>query len=402
MCNAVRRPELGGSQIVLIWEISLPPYTTFLFGVTPPKRRTDSKDDHLAGDTPLPGTGHKHPYPANRVRISPLSRVAGARTGEIGSPTMADPFDILGNPGLVPSRPGGAAATLPQQQSTPQPSWPGMNHPAASSSVSSSPMVQQHQQPLYGAPAVGGGGFYQQQNMMQMGQANSAAAAAPALALGSGRGYPVYPGGGQQQQQHHQMGGAPGTVASWGGMNNLALPTPSAAAAATRPSFPSAAPGWNSAYGQPTAPTTITTTTAPVATPQAAPMHTNANAAASGKIGGPSGGGGGGASSGAEWLPPAVQLQAYDSMYRTASAGCAVPGTVSGRAAVQFFSRSGLSKDVLKTVGSGVGRLALSGDGVRAFCSGGIGRSKRALLRMDGLSPVAEAEPEPRCFLRSK
>ncbi|CAM9135099.1 unnamed protein product [Ectocarpus sp. 6 AP-2014] len=61
-----------------------------------------------------------------------------------------------------------------------------------------------------------------------------------------------------------------------------------------------------------------------------------------------SGGGGGGA----EWMPPAEQVPEYDALFRSASAGCAVPGTVSGRIAVQFFSRSGLSKDVLKTIWS--------------------------------------------------
>lgn len=53
---------------------------------------------------------------------------------------------------------------------------------------------------------------------------------------------------------------------------------------------------------------------------------------------------------GAMWIPPAEQLPLYNSMFASASAGSAVPGTVSGRAAVQFFSRSGLPKDVLKTV----------------------------------------------------
>ncbi|CAM9767888.1 unnamed protein product [Ectocarpus sp. 13 AM-2016] len=61
-----------------------------------------------------------------------------------------------------------------------------------------------------------------------------------------------------------------------------------------------------------------------------------------------SGGGGGGA----EWMPPPEQVPEYDALFRSASAGCAVPGTVSGRIAVQFFSRSGLSKDVLKTIWS--------------------------------------------------
>lgn len=55
---------------------------------------------------------------------------------------------------------------------------------------------------------------------------------------------------------------------------------------------------------------------------------------------------------GAEWSPPVEQLVSYESMFAAASAGSLVPGSVSGRAAVQFFSRSGLPKDVLKTVSS--------------------------------------------------
>lgn len=53
---------------------------------------------------------------------------------------------------------------------------------------------------------------------------------------------------------------------------------------------------------------------------------------------------------GAEWMPSAEQMVSYRDMWATASAGCPVPGTVSGRAAVQFFSRSGLPKDALKAV----------------------------------------------------
>lgn len=53
---------------------------------------------------------------------------------------------------------------------------------------------------------------------------------------------------------------------------------------------------------------------------------------------------------GAEWTPPADQLGVYERMFASASEGSAVPGTVSGRAAVQFFSRSGLPKDTLKSV----------------------------------------------------
>lgn len=55
---------------------------------------------------------------------------------------------------------------------------------------------------------------------------------------------------------------------------------------------------------------------------------------------------------GAEWSPPGEQLMSYERMFAAASAGSLVPGSVSGRAAVQFFSRSGLPKDVLKTVSS--------------------------------------------------
>lgn len=62
---------------------------------------------------------------------------------------------------------------------------------------------------------------------------------------------------------------------------------------------------------------------------------------------------------GAEWTPPADEVHLYESMFAAASAGGAVPGTVSGRAAVQFFTRSGLPKDVLKAV-SRSGRSATS------------------------------------------
>lgn len=55
---------------------------------------------------------------------------------------------------------------------------------------------------------------------------------------------------------------------------------------------------------------------------------------------------------GAEWSPPGEQLAAYESMFAAASSGSVVPGSVSGRAAVQFFSRSELPKDVLKMVSS--------------------------------------------------
>ncbi|CAM9819354.1 unnamed protein product [Ectocarpus fasciculatus] len=88
-------------------------------------------------------------------------------------------------------------------------------------------------------------------------------------------------------------------------------------------------------YGQATGGNSTTAVAAPSPTPQVA-----------------AGSGGGGGGGGAEWMPPAEQVPEYDALFRSASAGCAVPGTVSGRIAVQFFSRSGLSKDVLKTIWS--------------------------------------------------
>lgn len=60
--------------------------------------------------------------------------------------------------------------------------------------------------------------------------------------------------------------------------------------------------------------------------------------------------GGRGRAGGAEWMPPGEQLPVYESMFISASHGSGVEGTVSGRAAVQFFTRSGLPKDSLKTV----------------------------------------------------
>ena len=69
-----------------------------------------------------------------------------------------------------------------------------------------------------------------------------------------------------------------------------------------------------------------------------------------GSGGGTMGRGGTGVAAGAEWTPPADQLHVYEDMFQVASASSAVSGTVSGRAAVQFFSRSGLPKDSLKSV----------------------------------------------------
>lgn len=66
-----------------------------------------------------------------------------------------------------------------------------------------------------------------------------------------------------------------------------------------------------------------------------------------------------GVNGGAEWTPSAEQLGVYESMFASASAGSAVVGTVSGRAAVQFFSRSGLPKGSLKLVRGGGGRHCL-------------------------------------------
>lgn len=68
--------------------------------------------------------------------------------------------------------------------------------------------------------------------------------------------------------------------------------------------------------------------------------------------------GGTGVAAGAGWTPPADQLHVYEGMFQVASASSAVSGTVSGRAAVQFFSRSGLPKDSLKTVSCFLGTLS--------------------------------------------
>ncbi|CAM9253479.1 unnamed protein product, partial [Discosporangium mesarthrocarpum] len=53
---------------------------------------------------------------------------------------------------------------------------------------------------------------------------------------------------------------------------------------------------------------------------------------------------------GAAWSPSADQLPIYEAMLDVASAQSAAPGTVSGRAAVEFFRRSGLPKDDLKKI----------------------------------------------------
>eukprot|EP00953_Heterococcus_sp_UTEX-ZZ885_P007274 4413-Heterococcus_DN1.PRE.3 len=52
----------------------------------------------------------------------------------------------------------------------------------------------------------------------------------------------------------------------------------------------------------------------------------------------------------ARWEPPAFQLQVYRQLFDSAASASAVPGAVSGRAAVEFFSTSGLPREWLKHV----------------------------------------------------
>lgn len=96
------------------------------------------------------------------------------------------------------------------------------------------------------------------------------------------------------------------------------------------------------------------TTTSPHITPQVPPQQQPQQQifqSSSPRASVDTNGGSGSAGGGAEWTPPGELVHVYEAMFAAASVGSAVPGTVSGRAAVQFFTRSGLPKETLKTVG---------------------------------------------------
>ncbi|KAG5182233.1 hypothetical protein JKP88DRAFT_129700, partial [Tribonema minus] len=52
------------------------------------------------------------------------------------------------------------------------------------------------------------------------------------------------------------------------------------------------------------------------------------------------------------WQPPPVQAAIYDHLYSIAAANSSTPGLVSGKAAVDFFSLSGLPRPLLKHIWS--------------------------------------------------
>lgn len=247
---------------------------------------------------------------------------------------MADPFEALG--GISSGPPLSELGAPPQQQSAPQPGWPGMHTPSAGTAT----MSQQHHQPQYPSSVGNSSHFagnssvgFHQQNIM--GRANSTAPPQPPLPGGSpGDTNTMYSAG--QQHQQHQRVAATAPAASWG------IGAASASGMFYPPGIASYAPhAQHSGTAGPAAAAAATAT----ATPEPA-VHINASAGGRGG-GGPGAGAGG---RGAEWAPPADQRVSYHEMWASASIGCPVPGTVSGRAAVQFFSRSGLPKDYLKSV----------------------------------------------------
>ncbi|CAM9283808.1 unnamed protein product [Ectocarpus sp. 4 AP-2014] len=259
---------------------------------------------------------------------------------------MADPFDVLAQGAPAPHS---GAGQQQQSSSSPRPGWPGVNHHAAATSSASSfstgppptatiTQLQQHRQPPYA------GLHYQQQQQQQQQQNFQMGHGHQHHAYSLGGSAATYPAGQQSQQQQRQqqdmmmpMDAAP-TAAPWGsggGGFNAASGLFHPAASGQNPNLPAGGVA-TSALPHDQATGGRKSTTA-VPGPSPAPQ-----------VSAGSGGGGGGA----EWMPPPEQVPEYDALFRSASAGCAVPGTVSGRIAVQFFSRSGLSKDVLKTIWS--------------------------------------------------
>eukprot|EP00752_Nemacystus_decipiens_P006305 g5685.t1 len=242
---------------------------------------------------------------------------------------MADPFELLGSISGAPPPP--PPQQQQQHQGVPQPGWPGMSNP----SDGAASFGQQHQYPSSVGNSSRFAGFHPQQNIV--GRANSSAAAAPQPLQpfpGASAGYAMYPAGPyqqqyqQQQQQQHVATAAPAAT-SW------STGTPASSSGMFQPAAASTqdlAPGTG-----PTA-AAVAATTKPI-------QLINTSAGGMGVVGDAS-------RAGAEWTPPADQMGSYHDMWTTASAGCPAPGTVSGRAAVQFFSRSGLPKDALKTIWS--------------------------------------------------
>ena len=294
---------------------------------------------------------------------------------------MADPFD-----GLV-GRQQGATAPLGHEsaggvaRTSSQPSWPGM--------VGAAPRWQQQHQQQYPLPS--GVGVSATQGVVQHGSragetqnrrlrdgasSSSVASAQPAQQAPPGggyAGYAAYPAHNQTPPAMAPWGGTiSGTTSYSGGAPSyINTNTVATAAAVFHPALgygglqrnQQAASQQQQQQQQPGYynPTINATAAfqgqgallfAAARQPERNALTSpRADGLGSGGCGdGSVGSGGAEVAAGAEWTPPAEQLHVYEGMFGVASASSAVPGTVSGRAAVQFFSRSGLPKDSLKTV----------------------------------------------------
>lgn len=263
---------------------------------------------------------------------------------------MADPFEALdGNILGSAPMPLQPATTATQSSGPPQPVWPGLNAPAGGGAAAST-NSQQYQQSYtsFGGSFLpghgGGGGFHPQQQLQPntMIQGNTPAphplSTHPSVASSTGHAM-IY-----QQQQRPMVATAAETPWNGGGM--LASTTTGPLRTATHNTAVPNIGGWNPnavLHAQQATTPSSASTAAAAASPQFS-LQMNTSAV---KI---SGGGAVGGAGAAEWTPAADQMASYEEMWTTASAGCEVSGTVSGRAAVQFFSRSGLPKDSLKMV----------------------------------------------------
>lgn len=292
---------------------------------------------------------------------------------------MADPFD-----GLVGHQQGATAplghfeGAQGVAQTPSQPAWPGM--------AGASPRWQQqqhHQQyPLpsgVGVSAAQGvvqhgshAGETQNSRLPEIGASSSSAASAhPAQQAPGGVGYAAYAAYPAHNQTPPAMvpwsGATSGTTSSGGGGGGAPSYINTNTAAGTAAGVFHSALGYGGLqriqqaalqqHQQHQAPGYYNPNTSATVAFQgqgafisAATPQPERNALTSPRADGLGRGGGAGVAAGAEWTPPAEQLHVYEGMFGVASASSAVPGTVSGRAAVQFFSRSGLPKDSLKTV----------------------------------------------------
>ncbi|CAM9480846.1 unnamed protein product [Pylaiella littoralis] len=255
---------------------------------------------------------------------------------------MADPFegldDDIAGCAPLPLQPG-TTAVAAQSSASPQPDWPGVNAPTAGGATAT---TSSHQYQRTSSPSVGGTylpaghtGFHpnhQLHHNIMMGNAPVA----------SSTGHVMIQPAGQQQPMM-----ATAAETSWGGGGMMAPSLLTATHDAGRIDLGGSNPNVALHAQQATTRSTAAATAAAAAatSPSVLQMRTSANEKSGGGVGGAAG-------AAAEWTPPADEMSSYEEMWTTASADCAVPDTVSGRAAVQFFSRSGLPKDTLKTIWS--------------------------------------------------